>query len=90
MTSKTRDHEPRPRVANAIPFEEIEEPGAYLSHWSGHLIRVPENALKAGSSPQIGIVGKEPMMVTKLSDDPFCTLSRARYIAADLDLQVNF
>lgn len=71
-------------------FENVEEPGAYFSNWSGHLIRVPENGLKAGSSPTLDILGREPMVVTKLSDDPYCTISKARMIAADLDLEVNF
>lgn len=90
MTTKTRDFEAGKRRATTTLFQEIEEPGAYLSNWSGHLIRVPSNALKAGSSPTIDIVGKEPMVVTRLSDDPYCTISKARMIAADLDLNVSF
>ncbi len=90
MSNKTREFESRTRVANTVAFDQLEEPGAYVSNWSGHLIRVPENGLKAGSSPTIDIVGKEPMFVTKLSSDPYCTISKARMIAADFDLQVNF
>lgn len=30
------------------------------------------------------------MIVTKLSDDPYMTLTKARIVAADLDLEVNF
>ena len=73
-----------------VPFDEISEPGTYYSQWSGHLLRVPEDSLKPGRSPVIEIVGKERMMVTKLSDDPFLVLTKARMIAADLDLEVNF
>jgi hypothetical protein len=73
-----------------IPFDEINEPGTYYSNWSGHLIRIPDEGLKAGSSPLIDIRGKSPMIVTKLSGDPFITLSKARMVAADLDLDVNF
>lgn len=73
-----------------LPFESIQEPGCYLSNWSGHLIRVPNDGLKEGRSPLIDVRGKEPMIVTKLSDDPFLTVSKARMIAADLDLPVNF
>jgi hypothetical protein len=73
-----------------LPFEAINEPGCYLSNWTGHLLRVPEDGLKAGRSPVIDIRGKEPMFVTKLSDDPFVTLTKARLIASDLDLPVNF
>ncbi|NOT32079.1 MAG: hypothetical protein HOP15_16655 [Planctomycetes bacterium] len=71
-------------------WENVSEAGAYYSNWSGHLLRVPEYALKDGFSPLIDIRGKEPMLVTKLSDDPFVCLSKARSIAANLDLAVNF
>ncbi len=73
-----------------IPFESINEPGAYLSNWTGHLLRVPEDGVKMGRSPLIEIRGKEPFFVTKLSDDPYITLTKARMLAADLDLPVNF
>ena len=87
QTSKT-EHDVRSFVQ--IPWERVSEPGAYLSNWTGHLIRVPELGLKAGFSPVIEILGKEPMIVTKLSDDPYLPISKARMIAADLDLSVNF
>ena len=73
-----------------IPFEHIKEPGTYVSNWTGHLIRVPGEALKQGNSPIIEILGKEPMVVSKVSDNPFITLTKARMLAADLDLNVNF
>ena len=88
-TIKTPDIENKMFGAQ-IPFESLKEPGVYLSNWSGHLIRVPEDALKAGRSPVIEIKGKELMFVTKLSEDPFLTLTKARMLAADLDLPVNF
>ena len=65
-------------------------PGTYYSNWSGHLLRIPEDALQPGRSPVIEIRGKEPMIVTRLSEDPFLCLTRARMIAVDLDLAVNF
>lgn len=71
-------------------WENVTEPGAYYSNWSGHLLRVPEYAFREGFSPVIEVRGKEPMLVTKLSDDPFVCLSKARSIAANLDLAVNF
>jgi hypothetical protein len=30
------------------------------------------------------------MIVTKLTDDPYITITKARLLAADLDLEVNF
>ncbi len=73
-----------------VPWDHIDGPGTYFSNWSGHLIRIPEIGLKTGFSPVIQILGREPMVVTKLSDDPYLPLSKARMIAADLDLEVNF
>jgi hypothetical protein len=88
--TKVREHRVKEYYTAQVPFEEITEPGCYLSNWTGHLIRVPEDAVKAGRSPVLEILGKEPMIVTKISDDPFMTLTKARMIAADLDLAVNF
>ncbi len=72
------------------PFESISLPGTYYSNWSGHLLRVPEDALQPGRSPVVEIRGKEPMFVTRLSEDPVLCLSKARLIAANRDLAVNF
>jgi hypothetical protein len=76
--------------AVTIPFEEISAPGTYLSNWTGHLIRVPDDGVKQGRSPVIEILGKEPMLLTRLSNDPFIGMTKARMLAADLDLPVNF
>ncbi len=90
MTATKREVERRrPHVAQ-IPFEEIEEPGTYYCNWSGHLVRIPDDGLKAGSSPVIDIRGNEQLICTRLSDDPYITLSKARMLAADFDLDVNF
>jgi len=92
MTTSTnvQRHTPEQEVGIELPFSKINEPGTYFSNWSGHLIRIPADAIKPGRSPVLGILGREAMTVTKLSDDPFLCLSKARMIAADLDLQVNF
>lgn len=73
-----------------VPFGDLNEPGTYYSDWSGHLIRIPDEALKPGHSPVIEILGRGPMVVTKLSDDAFLPITKARLIAADLDLAVEF
>ena len=89
MTAKTRDVEYKTAAA-VIPFAEIDTPGTYLSNWTGHLVRVPEDGVKQGRSPVIEICGKEPMLLTRLSNDPFIGMTKARMLAADLDLPVNF
>ena len=36
------------------------------------------------------IVGNEPLFVTKISDNPYMTLTKAKVIASNYDLAVNF
>lgn len=73
-----------------IPFESIQEPGCYICNWSGHLLRVPEDGVAPGRSPLVNIIGSEPLFVTKLSDNPFITITKAKMIASNLDCSVNF
>ena len=72
------------------PFESLNEPGCYICNWSGHLLRVPEDAIKPGRSPLISIRGRENLFVTKISTDPYVPVSKARMLAADCDVSVNF
>ena len=89
-TEKVQEYTSESGVGANSAFESLNEQGTYLSNWSGHLIRVPADAIKPGRSPVIEILGKERMVVTKLSNDPFIGLTKARLIAADLDLPVAF
>ena len=73
-----------------MPFANISEPGCYVCNWSGHLMRIPDDAVRQGRSPLIEIIGPETMIVTKLSDDPFIPLTKARMLVADFDHSVNF
>ena len=73
-----------------IPFDGINDPGCYICNWSGHLLRIPEDGVSAGRSPLVNMVGAEPLFVTKLSDNPFVTLTKAKMIASNLDCNVNF
>ena len=73
-----------------LPFEAINEPGCYICNWSGHLLRVPEDAVKPGRSPVINIKGGEPRFVTRISRDPYVQITKARLLAADCDVVVNF
>ena len=77
-------------IGMQIPFEGINDPGCYVCNWSGHLLRVPEDSIKPGRSPLMLIKGTEPLFVTKISNDPFVSVSKARQVAADCDLPVNF
>lgn len=73
-----------------IPFGAISEPGCYISNLTGRLIRIPEDALKVGRSPVIEVVSRSPMMVTRISTDPYLSLTKARMLASDCDVMVNF
>lgn len=73
-----------------LPFEAINEPGCYICNWTGHLLRVPPDGIKPGRSPLMMFRAKEPLFVTKISGDPYLPLSKARMLAADCDVVVNF
>ncbi len=72
----------------SVPFDSIRAPGCYVCTWSGHLMRVPEEALTPNGV--INIVGPEPLLVTKISDDPAMPLSEARRAALGFGLPVSF
>ncbi len=73
-----------------VPFASISEPGCYVCNWSGHLLRVPEDGVTPGRSPLINIVGCEPLFVTKISDNPFIPVTKAKLLACNCDCNVNF
>ena len=72
------------------PFDQINEPGAYICQWNGHLLRVPPDGVTFGRSPMINLVGPGPLYVTKINDNPYISLTKARTLAANYDLHVNF
>ena len=87
----TNSHIPNTQnTGSCIPFECINEPGAYICGWSGHLLRVPEDGVTPGRSPMFNIVGSEPLFVTKICDNPYVTLTKARLLACNFDLNVCF
>ncbi len=77
-------------VGAQIPFNAVCEAGAYVTNWSGHLIRMPEGAAKPGRTPLLNMLGSRPLIVTKISDDPFVPISDARTAAANLGALVDF
>ena len=86
--SDTQSNTGRPCMT--IEFGSISDPGTYICNWSGHLLRVPEDGVAAGRSPLINLVGNEPLFVTKISADPFIPRTKARILASNIDLHVNF
>ena len=89
--TKTRETEYKTwGFGTQIPFEGINDPGCYVCNWSGHLVRIPEDAIKPGRSPLLSITGADPLFVTKICNDPYVPVSKARMLAADCDVAVNF
>jgi hypothetical protein len=72
-----------------IPFDGITEPGCYICNWSGHLLRIPEDGISGGTAA-LTIIGANPLYVTKISEDPFIPVTKARLTAANIDAPVNF
>ena len=73
-----------------VPFAELDSPGTYISNETGGLFRFPAEALAPERSPSIDIVSKTPTLLTKISNDPWVPISRARQLAADADLNISF
>ncbi len=77
-------------VGSSVPFDTINAPGAYVFEQTGHLLRVPPDAIKLGRSPLMSIKSKDPLRVTKISDNPYIDSTKARMIAADHDQSPNW
>jgi len=90
MATKQQSPTVQPHERSEVPFSKLNEIGTYVFKEGGQLLRVPEDALKPGRSPVMDIVGRDVLTVCKLSDDPFIPITKARLVAADLDVEVNF
>lgn len=88
--AETGEQDGRIVLGASIPFDVIDEPGAYVCNWSGHLLRVRGDALDHAHEGALNLVGSEPLLVTKISDNPQIAINRARAIASQLALLVNF
>lgn len=76
--------------AVSIPFDTIRSAGTYVCNWNGYLLRVPDGALSPGSGRVINLVGSEPLLVTKISNDPELPVTSARVLAVGSRLKVSF
>lgn len=90
-TPNTESHEHDSKgIGTQVPFDYINEPGTYICNWTGHLLRVPPDSIKSGRSPLMNLIGTTPLYVTKISGDPFVQVGKARLLAANCDVPVNF
>ncbi|MGD8452984.1 MAG: hypothetical protein PVJ57_14285 [Phycisphaerae bacterium] len=77
-------------VGATVPFDEIGGPGTYVCNWSGHLLRIPGDGLGAARHPPINLIGSEPLLVTKISENPYLGVNQARALAHTMDVRVDF
>ncbi len=89
-TQQTTQSQTESHWGMVVPFDQIHEPGCYICHWSGHLLRVPQDGIAPGRSPLMNMIGHDPLYVTKVSDNPYIPVTKARWLAANFDLAVNF
>ena len=75
---------------STLPFDMINTPGAYICNWSGQLLRIPERTIVPGEALKLNIVGQEPLLVTKISNNPGVSLTEARSLAADMGVPTGF
>jgi len=80
----------RGATAISIPFDTIREPGTYVCNWNGFLLRVPVGMPGPGQGRALNLVGSEPLLVTKISDDPQLPVVQARALATALSLKISF
>ena len=73
-----------------VSFNDITEPGAYYFHPTGWLYRVPADVLALGHSPLMNICSVEECFATKICDDPWVPVNKAREICSNWDFYVNF
>ena len=72
-----------------VEFNEMNQPGAYVTA-QGSLVRVTPEGLKEGHSPLITIESNHDTRLTRISDDPYIAIGKARLLAANADVAVNF
>jgi hypothetical protein len=79
-----------PHLGRPVPLNVITTPGTYVCNWSGHLLRVSPAAVTARHEPAMNIIGTEPLMVTKISDDPELPLRAAKRVAQQYRIPTHF
>jgi hypothetical protein len=76
--------------AECLPFEAIQCPGCYICNWSGHLLRVPEEAVSRFRRPHFSLNARGRLFVTRISNNPYETVTKARELAEACNVQANF
>lgn len=73
-----------------VDFNEISEPGTYIFEDTGSLLRIGPEALVKGHSPLISITCRRGKPCVQIWQDDTIPIEKARHVAANLGLPVNF
>ncbi len=87
----TRDTKPATGRYFGVPWNEVREPGAYVSTESGRLFRIPKSTPKEVHSPAIDVVaprGEE--MVRCISTNPYTPIEKVRRLTLEANIQPKF
>ena len=72
------------------PLGDVTEPGAYVCRESGDLVRIAPTGVGSDPSELNERQKADPVYVVRIHSDPFVVISRARVLAANLDLEFSF
>ena len=73
-----------------VDFNGINEPGTYIFEETGTLLRIGPQALVQGHSPLLTMTSKKGVPCARIWPDDTIPIDKARHIAANLGLPVNF
>ena len=73
-----------------VDFNEINEPGTYVFERTGTLCRIGRESLHAGHSPSITMSNNEGTACVRIWPDDTLPIDKARHIAANIGLPVDF
>ena len=77
-TSRKSDGESGRDSLPAMEFDDIGAPGAYVLREAGLLVRVPIEGVHPGHNPLLTVSGRQPVVVSQVSEDPWIPISKAR------------
>ena len=89
MATSTTQRNTQKQSFPTCPFDEIQEPGVYVTQ-HGELFRIPPEALAEGHSPLITWMNESSNLVTFITNDVWAPISKIRQLASNADLKVNF
>lgn len=93
MATQARNTSVEPQRTTSLaelPWQEIQEPGAYVELGTGDLYRIPKEALIQGASPLIRKESVGASRLLQVSKNPFVTTLEARMVCAEHNIEPNF